>query len=390
MSMRTGSKALIREINEALVLDVVRSHGSVARAGIVERTGLSAATVTGITGRLVATGLLDETESVRGARGRPATLLRLGSRTPLTAGVRISAHHVDVVLVTLRGEVVGDHRVGLADTAVATVVTTVGEAVAAAVAAGARAGLPGVDDVRAGLSGIGVAVSGVVDHDQGVVGHSGALGWEGVGLRDLLGEVCDAAVSIDSYVNCLTHRMSLFADHPVPGHRMVVSLGISLGASIVVDGRLQRGHDGSAGGLAHTRIGSPDAPGLRCHCGADGCLETVASGWGIRRALERLGREVSLTDPAAATTVDTAAFHLARGLATIAKVLGPEQVVLAVGPEPDLSPVVEAVAPHWAEEYRHHQTPPPTLETARADERTVATGAAYVSLSELFSPAASA
>lgn len=68
---RAGSKALIREINEALVLDVVRAQRPVARANIATTTGLSPATVTGITSKLLRAGLLIETDVVRGTGGRP-------------------------------------------------------------------------------------------------------------------------------------------------------------------------------------------------------------------------------------------------------------------------------------------------------------------------------
>ena len=67
MKPRAGSKALIREINEALVLDVVRTQSPVSRATITGQTGLSAASVTGITGMLIQSGLLVETETPIGA-----------------------------------------------------------------------------------------------------------------------------------------------------------------------------------------------------------------------------------------------------------------------------------------------------------------------------------
>ena len=40
MKPRAGSKALIREINEALVLDIVRTQAPVSRAKITVQTGL--------------------------------------------------------------------------------------------------------------------------------------------------------------------------------------------------------------------------------------------------------------------------------------------------------------------------------------------------------------
>ena len=116
MRPRAGSKALIREINEALVLDVVRAHRPVARARIAAETGLSPATVTGITARLLGAGLLTETDVVRSTGGRPARLIDLGTDAVLAAGVRLSDTEAYVVLVNLRGDVVAAHQEPLTST----------------------------------------------------------------------------------------------------------------------------------------------------------------------------------------------------------------------------------------------------------------------------------
>ncbi|VAW09636.1 hypothetical protein MNBD_ACTINO02-1256, partial [hydrothermal vent metagenome] len=49
--VRTGSKQLIREINQTIVLNVVREQGLASRSQIAVATGLSPATVSGITGQ---------------------------------------------------------------------------------------------------------------------------------------------------------------------------------------------------------------------------------------------------------------------------------------------------------------------------------------------------
>lgn len=153
MRPRAGSKALIREINEALVLDVVRAHRPVARGRIAAETGLSPATVTGITSRLLGAGLLTETDAVRNTGGRPARLLDLGTDAVLAAGVRLSNTEAYVVLVNLRGDVVASHQEPLTSTRP----QDVSESIARAV------GLAAASRASSTLIGVGVAVSGVVD-----------------------------------------------------------------------------------------------------------------------------------------------------------------------------------------------------------------------------------
>ncbi|GAA1718937.1 hypothetical protein GCM10009809_13480 [Isoptericola hypogeus] len=371
---RAGSKELIRQINEALVLDVVRDLGPVARGAIAARTGLSPATVTGIAGRMIELGMLVESDVHQGARGRPARLLELGDDAFVVAGARVATDHVDVVLVSLRGEVVVSHREPLGSTDPSDVARAVARAVAA------------VSDGRSSsLFGVGVAVSGVVDHARGRVRHSGSLGWEDVPLRDELDHALGRSTTLDSYVNCLAQRLLLFDRSRNGRDLLVVNVGISLGASIVVQGAIHRGFDGAVGGLAHSRLPG-GGPSRRCHCGAVDCLETRASRWGIEQELERRGLPLDPSSDGAAAIVEDAVNHLALGVANVAKVLGPERVVLAVTPDMDLPQLTDGLAAAVGREYVHHNAPAPQVTVELADHLALATGAAYVSLARLFTP----
>jgi predicted NBD/HSP70 family sugar kinase len=373
MKLRAGSKALIREINEALVLDVVRARGPVARALIAAQTGLSAATITGIAGRLLQAGLLVETDVVRGTGGRPARLLELGRAAVFAIGVRLTAREAYVVLVDLSGEIVADHREPLATTAVSDAVAAVVRSVDA------------VTRQQSGgeVVGVGVAVSGVVDQAGGVVRHSGTLGWENVALRSELARALGARVVLDSHVNAFASAGLLF-DGRLEGRDLVVfSFGQSLGASVVVQGRIHRGFSGSAGGFAHWHAaGTGDRP---CHCGADGCLETWGSRWGIERELDRRGASGLDADPAVVGPVlEDAARELGIAVANASKMFGPEGVIIAFAPELDIPALSAGTVDAYRAEFEHGNTLAPTLDVVVATEAEVAKGAAYEVLSPLF------
>ncbi|MRG60245.1 ROK family protein [Agromyces sp. CFH 90414] len=374
MKLRTGSKALIREINEALVLDVVRARGPVARAFIAAQTGLSPATVTGITGRLLHAGVLVETDVVRGTGGRPARLLALGREAVFAVGVRLTAREAYVALTDLAGEIVADHREQLASTALADAV----DAVVTSVDAVTRRQASGE------VVGIGIAVSGVVDQAGGRVRHSGTLGWENVPLRAELARALDAPVVLDSHVNAFASAGLLY-DGRLEGRDLIVfSVGQSLGASVVVQGRIHRGFDASAGGFAHWRgVGDADRP---CHCGAQGCLETWGSRWGIERELARRGIEAGLdADPGEVEPVlDEAARQLGVAMANASKMFGPEGVIVAFAPELDLERLSRGVEAAFQAEFAHGNTAAPSLDLVIGAEAEVAKGAAYEVLAPFF------
>ncbi|MFJ5957016.1 ROK family protein [Paenarthrobacter sp. NPDC092416] len=372
MKPRAGSKALIREINEALVLDIVRTQAPVSRARIAVQTGLSAASVTGIAGKLVHAGLLVETEIVHGTGGRPARLLELGREGVFAAGVRLSATEAHAVVVDLRGEAVATHSEPLAS-------TDPGDAAAAA----ARAVRAAAGGMAPRLIGIGVALSGVVDQASGLVRHSGAMDWTDVAFQGLLEDVADQPVIIDSYVNA--YARGLLFDGSFKGRELIIfSVGTSLGAAVVVEGRIQRGFNGSAGGFAHSRAITGPEPARPCHCGAEDCFETRGSLWGMQRELERNGHNREVNPDADSSLIADAALHLGIGMANTAKVLGPEQVVVGFAPEADLGSFAEQTKQAFLCQYDHANTPPPLFDTAVAHPVALARGAACSVLAGLF------
>ncbi len=60
-----------------------------------------------------------------------------------------------------------------------------------------------------------------------------------------------------------------------------ITLGTGVGGGIILDGKLWRGVDGSAGELGH--IGIEPFGGVACTCGSRGCLEVYASATAIVR-----------------------------------------------------------------------------------------------------------
>src|SRR6202008_2648179 len=67
-----------------------------------------------------------------------------------------------------------------------------------------------------------------------------------------------------------------------------VTLGTGVGGGIILDGKLWRGTDGSAGEIGHATVEPFTGP--PCKCGNRGCLEMYASATAmVRMTRERLG-----------------------------------------------------------------------------------------------------
>ena len=71
-----------------------------------------------------------------------------------------------------------------------------------------------------------------------------------------------------------------------------VSINEGIGCGILLDGKLYTGASGNAGEFGHLII---DSDGPKCHCGNDGCWETLASESFLRDQLNSyLDRDLSI------------------------------------------------------------------------------------------------
>ena len=95
----------VRAYNERLVMSLVRLHGSLSKADIARRSGLSAQTVTVIMRALEKEGLLIRGEPVRGRVGQPSIPMRLNPEAVYSYGVKIGRRSADLVLMDFVGNI---------------------------------------------------------------------------------------------------------------------------------------------------------------------------------------------------------------------------------------------------------------------------------------------
>lgn len=95
----------VRAYNERLVMSLVRRHGSLSKADIARRSGLSAQTVSVIMRALEKDDLLMRGDPVRGRVGQPSTPMRLNPDAVYSYGVKIGRRSCDLVLMDFVGTI---------------------------------------------------------------------------------------------------------------------------------------------------------------------------------------------------------------------------------------------------------------------------------------------
>ncbi len=193
-------------------------------------------------------------------------------------------------------------------------------------------------ELRGTVSGLGVAVPGIVDGELGVVRFTANLGWHDLPLRERLGEHTKLPLRIGHDVR--TGGLAEFTVGAAVGVRnaMFMPVGTGIAAAFRVDGNeLTAG--GFAGEIGHAIV---DPHGTVCGCGARGCLETLASASAIaRRYTELSGAAVDgahevadrmrAGDAVAQRVWDDAIAALATALTMAVVLLAPEVIVIGGG-----------------------------------------------------------
>ncbi|MEV4320003.1 ROK family protein [Actinocrispum sp. NPDC049592] len=251
----------------ATVLRAVLEHGPVARSTVARLSGMSAAAVTRQYAGLAGLGLVTETGRLaRGGLGHPHIPVDIDVENHVVAGIHIAHAQCTVAVLDLRGRIRAQVSVPHVSTEPLALLHHVAQQLRAFL--GSQVPL-----------GLGVAIGGWVDPDEGVVVEHASLGWHDVPVGDLLARHTGLPVRVDSHTRALVRAEQLFGE--VRSAESVVHLfvGNVVDAAIVTGGVTHRGPRSAAGDIAHLPFGD-----LACGRGHSGCFEVTVSdrAWGER------------------------------------------------------------------------------------------------------------
>lgn len=334
MPTPTGNRALIRAINSSHVLNAIKTHGQVGRAEIARFTGLSPATVTSITARLIAQNLVLEKSAGSSNGGRPPILLAINPRGGYVIGIKLTEDHAVYALTDLEASIISKASTPLSGHDPESAVADLADMVTTMIR---EEGIP-----KKQLLGVGIGLAGIVDADKGILRQSPIYGWKNVPLRSMLQSRLRVPVHIENDVNTLTMTEKWFGHGQGLDNFLTVTVGRGVGLGIVVNGQFYRGHGGGAGELGHIVI-DPDGP--LCDCGKHGCLEAYVGDPGlVRAAREAGGRSRKLQaitdvdqlvtlaqegDSKAQDILARAGQILGMGIANLINLFNPEKIIIS-------------------------------------------------------------
>jgi glucokinase len=195
-----------------------------------------------------------------------------------------------------------------------------------------------------------VAVPGTVDFEEGVVVKAPNVPClDGFRLSAALRSELQLPAVVENDANAAAVGEMWQGAGRRYSHLVCVTLGTGVGGGIILDGKLWRGVDGSAGEIGH--IGVDPFAGVPCTCGSRGCLEVYASATAIVRMTREtqpryptsiLHKVDTLTsqkiyeaglqgDELALEVLRRMGVYLGIGLASLVNLLNPEIIVIGGG-----------------------------------------------------------
>ncbi|CAM2156612.1 HTH marR-type domain-containing protein [Pararobbsia alpina] len=381
-----STTVLLRHINTAKCLRLLRRGASYSRADLARELGLTRATIGHAVRELIQSGLVVETsDRLEGGRpGRPGSGVRLNASGAYAIGIEIGTASMTAVLVDLGMRVIrritqpaeyGENDVERAIGQLAHLPSRL---------------LAATDIDPARVHGVGVSVPGLVDHSGGVV-VAPFLGWYDVPLKQILSERAETRwpVTVCNDAVAFAHAERTVSSERDAHNMLLMLLAEGLGGAIVQRGQIFEGAHGFAGELGHMVMGrSPGAiatENFEALGGYHRFRPFFPEGLVLAEALQWLAENADrIATPALQAAFDEWADVLTTGILNLIYLFDPEKIVLG-GPLSALFPRVEAkVKKSLAANLLRGYKPPPIYVTRfGADGASI--GAAAVVRDQLFS-----
>jgi glucokinase len=266
------------------LFQILRDGRPRTRTELSAMTGLARSTVAARIEALMRLGLVGPVGDAVSTGGRPSSQFAITASGRVVLAVDVGASHLRVAISDLTGRVQAEDGAPIQ-------VADGPEAVLGWVETAAKRLLAELDRSPDDLLAIGIGLPGPVEHSTGRPINPPIMpGWDRFDVPGRFRDIFDAPVLVDNDVNIMALGEREHA-WPDVDHLVFVKVATGIGSGVISGGYLQRGAQGTAGDIGHVYVArGAEVP---CQCGNRGCLEALASGPAIGRALRAVSLEAA-------------------------------------------------------------------------------------------------
>jgi predicted NBD/HSP70 family sugar kinase len=322
----------VRDINQTVLLHLIRERQPISRVEIGKLTGLRPGTISSIENRLIKKGVIFEGAEGPSSGGRKPTYLNINAEAAYVLAIDIGVRDTAYAVSDFNGRILKQKNViteGEPREFIDRLASEIGRLIK-------------TDYSRVKFAGVGVSVPGLIRRDTGEVAVSPNLGWNGLPIRSLLEKKLKLPVHVENDANAAAFSELWYG--PLDEIKVKTLLYIlvvdGLGCGLIINGELHVGSKVGMGGFGHMCI---EPNGELCSCGRKGCWETLASESATIARYHRLmsNKNGSITtsitdlislanrgDEKAKAALTATAEYLGEGIASLAHGLSPETIVV--------------------------------------------------------------
>ena len=323
-----GSPRTLNEINMSVVLDRIRRGDNVSRSSLAKELKLSLPSISRIVGTLINKKYVIEAGLGKSSGGKKPTIIRFNEERAYVIGIGVDVNFIDIMLSDISGnEKRNIYKKFLRDKSpkdmIKTIVKYIDEIIKDAE----------VEDDKVEVVSLGIPA--MVESETGLVRMCPTIpSWEGINLGEVLSGEINKDVLVDNEANMSLLGERWRGEAQNINNAIFIGVGTGVGAGILINGKIFRGHNGSAGEIGNMFI---DRNLNKRNSQPYGQFEYLASNKALRekvmgvdsnsevkQTIKKLAKNDDIKKDSILEIVDNFAF----GVANLITVLNPELVVI--------------------------------------------------------------
>lgn len=270
----------------SFVLKEIANEKRLAKSELARRMNVSVPTITRIIDKLIAEGMVVEEGLGESTGGRRPSLVSLNLQENMIVSIDLNPESIYGVVANLEAQIISSfklpilHKENFSDImfrAYKIMKTLLEQSV--------------IKEEQ--VLGIGLAISGMVDRKKNIIERSPHFHWKQMDVVGELSKHTKIPVVFDNISRAMAIGDFYFGIGKEYDNFVVIKVGDGIGSGIIIDGQPFYGAHGISGELGHTLTSSENH--LKCVCGKEGCLETIASLRGLKMYLTTIPEEWSLS-----------------------------------------------------------------------------------------------
>ena len=321
--MEKGSFKNMKKQNQKNILSLIKNEDGISRSQIADKLKISRATVTNIVRELISYELVQEAAVGKSRGGRRPMLLNLKSKGAFVIGIEWGIDSVKAVLLNLKAKIIADDQI---------------EVQSHDFEEYKKISFNLIEKYQNQLEdstkiiGIGLGIHGLVDPEKGLSIFTPHFNWDKINIKKVIAKKFDYPIFIDNDVRMMA------AGEIWQGRDdfVFINTGSGIGSALVFKSKLHYGNNYAAGELGHMKVKDG---GPKCHCGKNGCLESLASKESIILRYKKLNNIEDITfkeiinryqadEKEALLVINDALRYFSRAISNILNILNPEAVII--------------------------------------------------------------